>query len=155
MTKEELQSIAEAVIINWNLDLGGEPRKAFYRTWWRYLGDLDATAVQAAVDAAVLADKPFAPRAGTIRRAVLAELLMDVPTMEQAWGQVVDRIRSVEQGLWTEVSPMVAKALAEAGHIGGTGRDDREAFTRAWRRVVEELELERLGLPAESVDAVS
>jgi hypothetical protein len=148
VTKEELQSIAEAVIVNWGLDLGGEPRKAFLRTWWRYLGDLNADAVQRAVDAAIIADKPFPPRAGGIRRTVLANLLTDVLTLEQAWGQVVDRVRAVEQGLWTEVSPLVAKALGE-GHISGTSRDDREAFTRAWRRVVDELELDRLGLPAE------
>ena len=149
MTKEELQTIAETVMVNWGLDLGGEPRKAFFRTWWRYLGDLDAGAVQQAVDAVIIADKPFPPRAGGIRRSVLAESLMDVPTLESAWAQVVDRIRNVEQGLWSEVSPLVAQALTDC-RISGTGKDDREAFTRAWRRAVDELELERLGLPVEA-----
>jgi hypothetical protein len=38
--------------------------------------------------------------------------------------------------------------MAEAA-INGTSKDDHEAFTRAWRRVVEEFELEVLGLPGE------
>lgn len=146
MTKEELQDLADQVIANWNLALGGEPRKAFYRTWFRYLGDLEAPAVQAVIDGLVVADKPFPPRAGTVRRTVLADALTDVPTLEHAWAQAVGRLRAVEQGTWTEVSPLVGQALAEAG-LTGTTRDDREAFTRAWRRVVEALELERLGLP--------
>jgi hypothetical protein len=148
VTREELTHIADAVLVNWNMDLGGDRRKAFYRTWWRYLGDLDVDVTQTAVDAAVLADKPFAPRAGTIRRAVLSHLLTDVPTLEQAWSQAQTRIHEVQQGMWTDsISPMVGKALAESG-IHGTNKDDHEAFTRAWRRVVDELELERLGLPA-------
>ena len=149
MTKEELQSLADDVINNWNLDLGGDRRKAFYRTWWRYLGDLDLETAQSAVDGFVLADRPFPPRAGSIRRAAFAAELTDIPTLEAAWAQAQARIHAVQQGIWSDVSPMVAEALHEAG-IHGTSRDDHEAFTRAWRRVVEQIELERLGLPAGS-----
>jgi len=151
VNREELTAIADTVIINWGIDLGGDRRKAFYRTWWRYLGDLEMTSTQLAVDSLVLADKPFAPRAGTIRRMVLAELLSDVMTMDLAWAQAATRIKSVEQGTWSDVSPMVAQAMAEAG-LTGTGKQDQEAFIRAWRRVVETFELERLGIPAEDTD---
>lgn len=155
MTKEELVEIADLVIGNWNLNLGGDRRKAFYKMWWRYLGDLDTVAVQQAIDGLILADKPFAPRVGTVRRIVLADFLSDVVTLEQAWSQAKDRITAVQQGTWTDVAPLVGKALAESG-IHGTSRDDHEAFTRAWRRVIEEFELETLGLPIdpEPVDAV-
>lgn len=146
MTKEQLTEIAESVILNWNLDLGGERRKAFFRTWWRYLGDLDATSVQGAVDALVLADRPYAPRAGTVRRMVFADALADIPTLELAWAQACERITAVQQGTWSPVAGIVGEALAASG-VTGTSRDDRDAFTRAWRRTVEELELERLGLP--------
>jgi hypothetical protein len=148
VTREELTAIADVVITNWNLGLGGDRRKEFYRAWWRYLADLDVTETQKAIDACVLADKPFPPRAGTIRRMVLVESLSDIPTMELAWAAATNRIRSIEQGTWFDVPPLVAKALTEA-HISGTSREDRESFIRAWRRVVEELELERLGLPEE------
>jgi hypothetical protein len=151
VTREELTAIAGSVIVNWGLELNSERRKDFYRTWWRYLGDLDAVAVRTAVDATILADKPFAPRAGTIRRMVFAEQLADVITADAAWAQAVDRIRAVQQGTWTDLAPLVARALAESG-VHGTSRDDHEAFVRAWRRVVEELELERLALPP-TVDA--
>lgn len=149
MTKEELQAIADDVISNWNLELTEMRRRAFYRAWWRYLGDLNADEARAAVDAAVLADKPFAPRAGTIRRTVLADLLSDVPTVDLAWAQARDRIVAVQQGTWAPVAPLVGKALAEAA-VHGTSRDDHEAFVRAWRRVVEEYELSVIGLPADS-----
>lgn len=149
MTKEELQDIADNIVANWNMNLTPEARKNFYRTWWRYLGDLDTPEVRAAVDAAVVADKPFAPRAGTIRRTVLAHLLTDVPTVDIAWAQARERIAAVQQGTWSSVAPLVGKALAEAA-IHGTSRDDHEAFVRAWRRVVEEYELSVIGLPVES-----
>jgi len=148
VTREELVTVADCVIANWNLSLGGDRRKAFYKMWWRYLGDLNYTEVQSAIDALVLADKPFAPRVGTVRRMVLAEFLTDAITVEQAWVQAKDRILAVQQGTWTDVAPLVGKALAESG-IHGTSRDDHEAFTRAWRRVIEEFELETLGLPVE------
>jgi hypothetical protein len=148
VTKEELQEIADSVIANWNLNLTPEARKNFYRTWWRYVGDLDVKATRAAVDAFILADRPFPPRAGTVRRCVLAEALSDVLTLELAWSQASERIRAVQQGTWSPVSALVAKAMAEAA-IHGTSRDDHEAFTRAWRRVVEEFELEVLGIPDE------
>ena len=111
---EELVTVADCVIANWNLSLGGDRRKAFYKMWWRYLGDLNYTEVQSAIDALVLADKPFAPRVGTVRRMVLAEFLTDAITVEQAWVQAKDRILAVQQGTWTDVAPLVGKALAEA-----------------------------------------
>lgn len=148
MTKEELQEIADNIIANWNISLTAEQRKVFYRTWWRYLGDLGAAESRAAVDSFILSDRPFPPRAGTVRRTVLAEALSDVPTVDLAWAQASERIRAVSQGTWSPVGPLVAKAMAESA-IHGTSKDDHEAFTRAWRRVVEEFELEALGLPAE------
>ena len=148
MTKEELQDIADTIVANWNINLTPEARKNFYRTWWRYLGDLNAGESRAAVDTFILADRPFPPRAGTVRRTVLAEALSDVLTLELAWAQASERIRAVAQGTWTPVAPLVGKAMAEAA-INGTSKDDHEAFTRAWRRVVEEFELEVLGLPGE------
>ena len=82
MTREELVTVADCVIANWNLSLGGDRRKAFYKMWWRYLGDLNYTEVQSAIDALVLADKPFAPRVGTVRRMVLAEFDYDLAPRE-------------------------------------------------------------------------
>jgi len=146
VTKEELQSLADQVIVNWNLEVGGDRRRAFMRTWFRFLGDLDHEATQQAIDDLILADKPFPPRAGTVRRMVLAERLCDVPTVDAAWAQAQARIHAVQQGIWSDVSPLVGEALA-AAQIHGTSRDDHEAFVRAWRQVVERLELERLGLP--------
>jgi hypothetical protein len=148
VTKEELQEIADSVIANWNMNLTPEGRKNFYRTWWRYVGDLNCEESRAAVDAFILSDRPFPPRAGTVRRTVLAEALSDVLTLELAWAQASERIRAVQQGTWSPVAPLVGKAMAEAA-IHGTSKDDHEAFTRAWRRVVEEFELEVLGLPDE------
>lgn len=151
MTKEELQTLTDLIVTNWNLEVAGDRRRAFNRTWFRYLRDLPLADVQPAVDAAILADKPFPPRAGTIRRTVLADRLCDIPTVDAAWSQVVDRIRAAEQGTWTEVSPIVGQVMERAG-LHGLSRDDREAFTRAWRQRIEELELERLALPDEEID---
>lgn len=148
MTRDELTAIADAVMINWGIDLGGDRRKAFYRTWWRYLGDLDSTSVQGALDRLILADKPFAPRAGTIRRMVMSDLLSDVLTVDLAWAQAVERIRAVQQGTWTTVAPLVGLAM-ERSAVNSNSKDDREAFVRAWRTVVEEFELEVLGIPPE------
>lgn len=148
MTKEELQEIVDSIASNWNMNLTPEGRKNLYRTWWRFIGDLNYEESRAAVDAFVLADRPFPPRAGTVRRCVLAEALSDVLTLDLAWAQAVERIRAVQQGTWSPVAPLVAKAMAEAA-MHGTSKDDHEAFTRAWRRVVEEFELEVLGLPDE------
>jgi hypothetical protein len=59
VTKEELQDIADTIVANWNINLTPEARKNFYRTWWRYLGDLNAGESRAAVDTFILADRPL------------------------------------------------------------------------------------------------
>ena len=148
ITKAELQDLADDVILNWNLDLGGDRRKAFYRTWYRYMQDLEYVEVRKAIDELIITDKPFPPRAGTVRRMVRSGALIGAVTVDQAWAQAKDRIGAVQQGTWTEVAPLVGQALLESG-IKGVSREDHEAFTRAWRKVVEEFELRILGLPPE------
>lgn len=147
MTKEELTAIADVVMVNWNLNLAGDRRAAFYRTWWRYLRDLDGVTCRAAVDRWVLDDKPFPPRAGTIRREVLLPASEELATLDQAWSQAQARLRAVAQGSWSECSPLVAEALKRSG-----AKDDEQAFTRAWREVVTEVEARFLELPPSDDD---
>lgn len=151
ISKIELQEVADDVILNWNINVGGERRKAFYRLWYRYLRDLPVEEVRSVIDGLILADKPFPPRVGEVRRAVMIEALSDTMTLEAAWIQAKDRIEAVQHGTWEEVSPLVGKALAESG-ARGTGREDHEAFTRAWRRVVEEYEIDILKIADEDAD---
>jgi hypothetical protein len=149
VTKEELTAIADVVLVNWNLNLAGDRRAAFYRTWWRYLRDLDGVTCRAAVDRWVLDDKPFPPRAGTIRREVLLPASEELATLEQAWSQAQARLRAVRQGTWTECSPLVLEALRRCG-----AQEDEQAFTRAWRDVVAEVEARFLALPDDDGDEV-
>lgn len=150
VTKEELTAIADVIITNWNVQVAGERRKAFYRTWWRYLRDLDGVTCRAVVDRWVLDDKPFPPRAGTVRREVLLPASSEIATLEQAWGQAQARLRAVQQGTWTECSPLVLEALRRAG-----ARSDEQAFTRAWRDVVAEYEQAFLALPSDDDEFAS
>lgn len=133
MNKEELRQIADTVIAAWQLNLSFEDRKALYRAWWRYLYDLDATAVFATVDRYVLAGRRDAPRPGAVRLDTLSTGYL---SPDEAWGQCQERLRCMETGAEApDLNPLVAATMRSLS-MDGQSRPDAFAFREQYRRVV-------------------
>lgn len=135
MTRKELVKVVDLVVAAWNLDQGPTEFARTVRAWWRYLHDLEYGDVLNTVDRLVVTSQ-WPPKVGEVRRRTLDAVdPTDWPAPGEAWAQVQERIRSLEQGTeWVELHPLAADAMRRAG-LDGRGRADQKAFTTAYDEV--------------------
>ena len=150
MQKPELTTIVDAVCSNWNRD--DENKINLYRTWWRYLSDLDYEATLKVIDGLIVSGSPWMPRVGDVRRAVI-DATSGVPALphdEVAWSHAEARWNAAALGVEPEVtgSPATNEAISKAMRLAG--RPDRRAFIEAWEQVRAEVEADRYGIPDEA-----
>lgn len=153
MTREELTSIVDTMVAAWQVDIAD--RKTLYRTWWRYLADVDYVYALAALDARVVAGDRWAPRVGEIRRAAIDLRdggTAEWPDGEIAWQFAEDRLRDVNSGNEPrQRGAALDEALARAMRAAGTSDGyHRQAFLRAWEAETRTFEQQRYGLPLDA-----
>jgi hypothetical protein len=122
MTKEELIQVAQRCWATWNqtpLDV-----KASYEAWWAIVGDLDAEAVNAAINR-LSVSSTFCPKPGELRRFVLGE---DVPSPAEAWSAYCEVRDCMSKGTPVPaLHPLVSKCIRVSGHTLITN-SDRDHF---------------------------
>lgn len=133
VTRDELREVADTVISAWMLNMTPEQRKGFYRTWWRYLYDLDVAAVFGVVDELVLANRRDAPRPGAVRLQVLSSGHLSA---DEAWGLVQERLRCLETGAEGPSIPPTVSAAMRAVGLNGRSKPDGFAFREAYKESV-------------------
>lgn len=144
MTRKELVKVVDLVTAAWNMDQAPADFARTVRAWWRYLHDLEYGDVVAVVDRLVVTT-PWPPKVGEVRRKTLDTVApTDWPTAGEAWAQVQERIRSLEQGTeWVELHPLAAEAMRRAG-LDGRGRADQSRYAAEYGEVVREAQESRL-----------
>lgn len=150
MQKPELTALVDTVCSNWNRD--DENKINLYRTWWRYLSDLDYDATLKVVDGLIVSGTPWMPRVGDVRRAVI-DLTSEAPPLPQdevAWSHAEARWNAVALGVEPPItgSPATDEAIGSAMRLAG--RPDRRAFIEAWEQVRSEIDADRYGIPEQS-----
>lgn len=153
MDRKELSAIVDTVVAAWQVDIAD--RKTMYRTWFRYLSDLDFEMVLAAVDAKVVAGERWAPRVGEIRRDAIDRLHGQSrwPDAETAWQFVEDRLEAANSGFTaaphgdSEVDEAIGRAMRTCGTRNGF---HKQAFIRAWNNETVLFEQTRYGLAADA-----
>jgi hypothetical protein len=148
MDRKQLATIVDTVLAAWQVDT--RDVKTVYRTWHRYLADVDFAAALAAVDAAVVTGERWAPRVGEIRRAAIdaTDPAPAWPTADAAWAIAEARLRAVHSGVSMPshgevVDAAVARAMAAAVT---TDSFHRQAFFDAWAVETRAREIARYGL---------
>lgn len=137
MNKDELVGVVDHVCAAWAYDPNPPQRKAMYRTWSEYIGDLPHDAVMAEVRRAAVANE-WQPRPGVVRARVVDRINPStLPSADDAWRQACERMDAVVNGVypWPDVHPAVAGAMKAMGR-SGQDRQARDAFDRAWQATV-------------------
>lgn len=150
MTREELAALVDTVIGAWQIEV--TDRRSLYRTWHRYLADVEFEAALSAVDARVIAGDHWPPRVGEIRRAAIERGLPPVvwPDGEIAWQAAEDRLRAANSGVIPkarfepDVEQALSVAMRTAGSVDGF---HKQAFLAAWTQQTALFEQSRYGLP--------
>lgn len=147
MQKTELTAIVDTVCSNW---VNGETDKiTMYRTWWRYLSDLDYQRTLKVIDEIIISGQRWIPRVGDVRRQVIdaTEHHEAFPSPEVAWGYAESRWNAVALGTEppSSGSPAIDSAIGEA--MRKSGHAERRAFISAWEKIQLEIEMERYALP--------
>jgi hypothetical protein len=149
VTREELSTIVDTMVAAWQVDIAD--RKTLYRTWWRYLADVDYDHALAALDARVVAGDRWAPRVGELRRFAIDRALgpVDWPDPEIAWQFAEDRLRDANSGNQPRSrGPVLDQAITAAMRAAGTSDGfHKHAFLKAWEAESHRFEQARYGLP--------
>lgn len=148
MQKAELSEIVDLAHAAFG---AGVPEKITYVTWWRYLGDLDARALQRAVDRHVVAGDRFLPRPGELRRTVIDATSPEVlPDAAVAWGLAKARLDAVASGMNIPLSGSLEVDLA-VGEVlrGSPAHREERAFKAAWDAHIARRCADRYALPDE------
>lgn len=154
MQKTELSSLVDAVIATWGTD--ATDKLALYRTWWRYLSDLEASDVTAVIDQAVLSGERWMPKVGEIRQGAmdLASGKAPLPDAERAWALAASRFSATDMGTDAassgddELDELVGRAMRLAGGA------DKRSFAEAWATVRAEAVAIRYALPADAPELI-
>lgn len=141
VTGEELLKLVDLACGLWNLDATKQRKTEMREAWKLMLHDLDFAACRKALtDLAVI--ETFMPRAGQIRRTVLAPK-EPFPTPLEAWLQFQSLLKSVTSGTYN--TEPVHSAVQETvkrlnGGYGLYTNGDREAFIDVYKKVISEIE---------------
>lgn len=154
MQKPELSALVDAVMATWGTD--STDKLAMYRTWWRYLSDLDARDVTAVIDQAVLAGERWMPRVGDVRQAAMdrASGKAPLPDAERAWALAASRFSATDMGTDAassgddELDELIGEAMRRAGGA------DKRAFVEAWAGVRAEAVADRYALPEDAPELI-
>lgn len=155
MTKAELLSLVDAVLSVWPSEQ--IDRKALYKTWWRYLADIEFTKAEEALDAYVLrcvdpeANQgalrgSWRPTPGDIRRLAIDGTVRSWPTADEAWAAAEQRINALQSGVQAPVHPD-PEVDETIGATLRTSKASRLAFLSAWRTNTIERGIMRYRLP--------
>lgn len=151
MDRKQLVAIADTVRSGWNLDVGD--LKLMYRTWWRYLHDLEFEAVLATVDQSITSGEKWPPKVGELRRRSIDAGRAHWPSAEQAWVLVEGRLAAANTGLPTptsddpEIDMTVGTAMRTAKTQDGF---QKVSFVQAWNEATKERDFRVYGLPGDA-----
>lgn len=152
MNRTELTAIVDTMVAAWQVEIAD--RKTLYRTWWRYLADIEYAAALAALDARVVAGDRWAPRVGEIRRAAIDVMIgaVEWPDGEIAWQYAEDRLRDANSGFaprsrGVSLDEAITAAMRAAGTVDGF---HKQAFLKAWDTQTATFEQTRYGLPVDA-----
>ena len=150
MNKEEIVKIVDRVCSAWNQMPAMQSKKEMYETWYHVLKELAALDVLRVIDDLIVEDERFMPRAGTVRKRVLATKVGAPLEPIIAWQQFRSIAESAVAGVeMLDMHPLIKVTLAR---LGGTSafalhtNGDREAFLTIYRSVVAEWEREHYGI---------
>jgi len=154
MTKEELCALVDQAYMTFNVPLpvGPAPTKLLYASWFDLLHDLEYKDAKAAF-LTLAVEAQFLPRPGEIRRTTINRLtkMTQFEDPLSAWGTWITIQKDVNSGMAPSIA--VSEALKETvkqlgdAAIGMHTNSDREAFCRAYSRVVSEMDIERYAVP--------
>ena len=155
MQKAELTAIVDLACSNWGSPDGG--KVSLYRTWWRYLADLQYEDVLKTVDGMILENIRWMPRVGEIRRVTIDRSNGSgrIPDVERAWFLAAQRWEAVTMGIDPpssgdeEIDKLIGIAMREAG------TPEKRAFVSSWSGVLQRDELQRYALPEDAPEVLS
>jgi hypothetical protein len=155
LQKAELTSIVDLACSNWGSPDGG--KVSLYRTWWRYLADLEYSDALKTVDGMILENFRWMPRVGEIRRVTIDRTtgFEKIPDVERAWFLAAQRWEAVTMGIDPpgsgdeEIDKLIGIAMRE------TGTPEKRAFVSSWANVLQRDELERYALPEDAPEVLS
>ena len=154
MLKPELSALVDSVMATWGTE--STDKLVMYRTWWRYLSDVDAADVTAVIDQRVLAGERWMPRVGDVRQAAMdrASGKAPLPDAERTWALAAARFSATDMGTDAassgddELDEMIGEAMRRAGG------SDKRAFAEAWAGVREEAIAIRYALPEDAPELI-
>lgn len=155
MQKAELTAIVDLACSNWGSPDGG--KVSLYRTWWRYLADLEYPDVLKTLDELILENVRWMPRVGEIRRTTIDRSNGSgrIPDAERAWFLAAQRWEAVTMGIDPpgsgdeEIDELIGIAMREAG------TPEKRAFVSSWTLVLQRDELQRYALPEDAPEVLS
>lgn len=139
---------------HWKIPTDRHELAAMVDAWTRLLGDVEADAVVAAIEAYAVTGAEFAPGPGVLRKRAI-DLLQPVglPDGDQAWAEVLDQIRRVGyvgRPAWSH--PAVETAVQAFGWLAlcesTTQMADRAHFLRIYEDVQERVTFEATAPPS-------
>lgn len=152
MTKAEVVALVDRIWATWNLDQPLAARKTAYEAWFRLVHDLDAEACEAALDEIVIADRPWPPRPGALRRLVIdrGSPTEVPPSPAEAWSQLrANEVAAMSGGEVHPVHPLVRATILQLGitaEYGLSTNGDREMFMKAYETQMNLAAAKRYGL---------
>jgi hypothetical protein len=154
LQKTELTSIVDTVCSNWT---SAETDKVtLYRTWWRYLSDLEYQQTLKIIDELIISGQRWIPRVGDVRRLVMnaSARYESLPSSDIAWGYAESRWNAVALGTEppSSGSPATDSAIGEA--MRQSGHPERRAFIASWETVRSSIEMERYALPDDAPSVI-
>lgn len=155
MQKAELTAIVDLVCSNWGSPDGG--KVPLYRTWWRYLSDVEYSDVLTVIDNMIIENVRWMPRVGEVRRLAIdnANGFSHYPDGERAWFLAAQRWEAVAMGIDPpgsgdeKIDELVGIAMREAG------TPEKRAFISAWTNVLRSDELKRYAIPEDAPEVLS
>lgn len=139
MNKQELVNVVSIINANWPQN--DADQRSQLEMWWRYLGDLDAEAVNKVVDEIVIEAAQWRPRVGEIRRkAIDGDKVW--PTPDGAWAIAEERRKCADMGVEPPVLDQeLTEVIGEA--MRGSRGQGKGGFIAEWQAAM----ARRYGLP--------
>lgn len=139
---------------HWRIPSDRDEASAMVDAWGRLLGDLDAEAVNAAVEAYAVTGAEFAPGPGVLRkRAIELTTPRGVPLGDEAWAEVLDQIARVGYVGRPQFShPAIEAAVAAFGWTALCESEnqmvDRAHFLKMFEGIRERVTFEAVAPPS-------
>lgn len=155
MQKAELTGLVDLACSNWGSPDGD--KIALYRTWWRYLSDLEYGTVLKVLDDMIISCVRWMPRVGDVRRLAIDAGTngVQVPDVERAWFLAAQRWSAVDMGIDPPSSgdPEIDELIGQAMRL--TGSPEKRAFAEGWAHVLQGLQETKYALPGDAPGILS